>query len=57
VGKTRKERKKAQQLIDDKRSHLKVLLKYLDKDYAHIKKRCVTISLTVDDNDDDDTGR
>ncbi|RYO88565.1 hypothetical protein DL766_001254 [Monosporascus sp. MC13-8B] len=38
TGKTRKERKKVQAWIDEKRSHLKVLLKYLDKDYAQIKK-------------------
>ncbi|KAL0944799.1 AAA family ATPase [Colletotrichum truncatum] len=34
----KKERKKQQKHIDNKRLHLKVLLKYLDKDYAHIKK-------------------
>ncbi|KAL3293147.1 AAA family ATPase [Colletotrichum asianum] len=34
----KKARKKQQKHIDDKRMHLKVLLKYLDKDYAHIKK-------------------
>ncbi|KAI5917688.1 hypothetical protein F4810DRAFT_640519 [Camillea tinctor] len=37
-GETHKERKKAQKWIDDKRRHLKVLVKYLDKDYAQIKK-------------------
>ncbi|KAK8104977.1 ATPase family AAA domain-containing protein 3A-like [Apiospora kogelbergensis] len=37
-AKNKKERKKKQTWLDDKRSHLKVLLKYLDKDYAHIKK-------------------
>ncbi|KAI1485452.1 hypothetical protein F5X96DRAFT_332167 [Biscogniauxia mediterranea] len=37
-GETHKERKKAQKWIDDKRQHLKVLVKYLDKDYAQIKK-------------------
>lgn len=40
-GKTRKERKKVQAWIDKKRSHLKVLLKYLDKDYSQVKKRQV----------------
>ncbi|KAI0016091.1 hypothetical protein F4780DRAFT_713665 [Xylariomycetidae sp. FL0641] len=35
---TRKERKKIQKWIDEKRRHLKVLIKYLDKDYAQTKK-------------------
>lgn len=39
TGKTRKERKKVQAWIDEKRSHLKILIKYLDKDYAQTKKR------------------
>lgn len=39
TGKTRKERKKVQSWIDEKRSHLKVLVKYLDKDYSQVKKR------------------
>lgn len=39
-AKTKKERKKIQKWINEKRSHLKVLIKYLDKDYAQIKERC-----------------
>lgn len=27
--------------IETKRHHLKVLIRYLDKDYSHVKKRCV----------------
>ncbi|GKT59638.1 AAA family ATPase [Colletotrichum tofieldiae] len=38
VGADKKERKKHKKHIKTKRQHLKVLLKYLDKDYAHIKK-------------------
>lgn len=38
-AKTKKERKKQQAWLDDKRRHLKVLIKYLDKDYAHVKKK------------------
>ncbi|TQN64623.1 ATPase family AAA domain-containing protein 3B [Colletotrichum shisoi] len=38
VGADKKERKKQKKHIMTKRQHLKVLLKYLDKDYAHIKK-------------------
>ncbi|OHW99646.1 AAA family ATPase [Colletotrichum incanum] len=38
VGADKKERKKHKKQIKAKRQHLKVLLKYLDKDYAHIKK-------------------
>ncbi|TDZ48411.1 26S proteasome regulatory subunit 4 [Colletotrichum trifolii] len=37
-GADRKERKKQQKHIDTKRAHLKVLIKYLDKDYDKIKK-------------------
>ncbi|KAK8043147.1 ATPase family AAA domain-containing protein 3A-like [Apiospora phragmitis] len=37
-AKTKKERKKQQAWLDDKRRHLKVLIKYLDKDYAQVKK-------------------
>ncbi|KAI1499239.1 hypothetical protein F5X99DRAFT_291061 [Biscogniauxia marginata] len=37
-GETHKERKKAQKWTNDKRRHLKVLIKYLDKDYAQTKK-------------------
>ncbi|KAI0593002.1 hypothetical protein F4775DRAFT_597652 [Biscogniauxia sp. FL1348] len=37
-GETHKERKKAKKWTNDKRRHLKVLIKYLDKDYAQIKK-------------------
>ncbi|KAK7955706.1 uncharacterized protein PG986_004928 [Apiospora aurea] len=37
-AKTKKERKKQQTWVDDKRRHLKVLIKYLDKDYAQVKK-------------------
>jgi hypothetical protein len=36
---TREERKKEQKRIDLKRKHLKVLVKYIDKDYDEIKKR------------------
>ncbi|KAK1969326.1 ATPase [Colletotrichum sublineola] len=38
VGASKKERKKHRKQIETKRQHLKVLLKYLDKDYAHVKK-------------------
>ncbi|KAK2052367.1 ATPase [Colletotrichum caudatum] len=38
VGADKKERKKHKNHIKTKRQHLKVLLKYLDKDYAHVKK-------------------
>ncbi|KAH6889209.1 hypothetical protein B0T10DRAFT_404876 [Thelonectria olida] len=38
AGDSRKERKKNQKRLDDKRAHLKILLKYLDHDYAAIKK-------------------
>ncbi|GKT44370.1 ATPase family AAA domain-containing protein 3A [Colletotrichum spaethianum] len=38
VGTDKKERKKHKKHIKTKRQHLKVLLKYLDKDYAHVKK-------------------
>lgn len=38
AGDTRKERKKNQKRLDEKRAHLKVLLKYLDHDYANVKK-------------------
>ncbi|ORY59770.1 uncharacterized protein BCR38DRAFT_62956 [Pseudomassariella vexata] len=37
-AKTKKERKKVQKWIDEKRRHLKILVRYLDKDYAQIKK-------------------
>jgi hypothetical protein len=33
------ERKKEQKRIDTKRQHLKVLIKYIDRDYADVKKR------------------
>ncbi|KAF9881415.1 AAA family ATPase [Colletotrichum karsti] len=38
ISTDKKERKKEQKSINNKRLHLKVLLKYLDKDYAHVKK-------------------
>ncbi|KAK1976612.1 ATPase [Colletotrichum cereale] len=38
AGADKKERKKHKKHIKTKRQHLKVLLKYLDKDYAHVKK-------------------
>lgn len=41
-GKTKKERKKVQKWIDQKRRHLRVLMQYLDKDYALVKKRYTT---------------
>lgn len=31
--------KKEQKRLEDKRKHLKVLIKYLEKDYAEVKKR------------------
>ncbi|KAI9163808.1 ATPase family AAA domain-containing protein [Paramyrothecium foliicola] len=37
AGDNRKELKKNQTRIDNKRKHLKVLVKYLDKDYAKVK--------------------
>lgn len=37
AGDTRKERKKNQKRLDDKRKHLKVLIKYIDKDFHDIK--------------------
>ena len=37
AGETSKERKKYQKRLDDKREHLRTLVKYLDKDYADIK--------------------
>lgn len=38
-GDSRKERKKVQKWIDEKRRHLRVLIKYLDIDHAETKKR------------------
>jgi hypothetical protein len=38
-GSDKHERKKQQKQIEAKRRHLKVLIKYIDKDYADIKKR------------------
>ncbi len=35
------ERKKQQKRIETQRQHLKVLVQYIDKDYADIKKRYV----------------
>ncbi|KAI2633570.1 hypothetical protein GGS26DRAFT_51476 [Hypomontagnella submonticulosa] len=37
-GDSRKERKKVQKWIDEKRRHLRVLIKYLDTDHAETKK-------------------
>ncbi|KAI1855055.1 hypothetical protein JX265_012410 [Neoarthrinium moseri] len=37
-AKSKKERKKVQKWINEKRRHLRVLVKYLDKDYAQVKK-------------------
>ncbi|KAI1403656.1 hypothetical protein F4819DRAFT_450776 [Hypoxylon fuscum] len=37
-GDSRKERKKVQKWIDEKRRHLRVLIKYLDMDHAETKK-------------------
>ncbi|KAI1077949.1 hypothetical protein F5B20DRAFT_248399 [Whalleya microplaca] len=37
-GETRKARKKVQRWIDEKRRHLRVLIKYLDTDHAETKK-------------------
>lgn len=39
-GKTRRTRKERRR-VDEKRYHLKVLIQYLDKDFAQVKKRCV----------------
>jgi hypothetical protein len=41
AGKNKKARKKVQRWIDEKRRHLRVLIRYLDKDYAQIKKTYV----------------
>ncbi|KFA48751.1 hypothetical protein S40293_01540 [Stachybotrys chartarum IBT 40293] len=38
TGETKQERKKAQKCLETKRQHLKVLIKYLDKDYAKVKE-------------------
>lgn len=38
-GSSKKERKREEKRIDMQRRHLKVLVKYLDKDYAEVKKR------------------
>ncbi|KAF7544885.1 hypothetical protein G7Z17_g9606 [Cylindrodendrum hubeiense] len=38
AGDNKKERKKNQKRLDEKRKHLKVLLKYLDQDYAATKE-------------------
>jgi hypothetical protein len=38
-GKNRKERKRVQKWMDLKRRHLRVLIQYLDTDYAQTKKR------------------
>ena len=35
----KRERKKEQKRIETKRQHLRVLVKYIDKDYADIKNR------------------
>ena len=42
----KRDRKKEKQRIETKRQHLKVLLKYVDKDYAEIRNRCVQLSLS-----------
>jgi hypothetical protein len=42
TGSDKRERKKEQKRIDDKRQHLKVLIKYINKDYAQVKNRLVT---------------
>ena len=39
TSKDKHERKKQAKHIETARKHLKVLVKYLDKDYAEIKKR------------------
>ena len=39
----KKERKRENKEILEKRKHLKVLVKYLDKDYAHVKKRSAAL--------------
>ncbi|KAI5457132.1 hypothetical protein BGZ63DRAFT_365701 [Mariannaea sp. PMI_226] len=38
AGDNKRQRKKNQKRLDDKRAHLKVLLKYIDHDYAQVKK-------------------
>lgn len=39
TGASKHERKNGQKRIENKRQHLKVLVKYIDKDYAQVKKR------------------
>lgn len=39
TGSNKRERKKDQKHIGEKRQHLKVLIKYIDKDYAKVKER------------------
>lgn len=38
----KRDRKKEKKRIETKRQHLKVLLRYLDKDYAETRNRCVS---------------
>lgn len=40
-GSDKHSRKKAQKRIDGKREHLKVLIKYINKDYETVKSRLV----------------
>lgn len=44
-GLTKKDRKREEKRIDTKRRHLKVLVKYIDQDYAEVKRRYVTLAL------------
>lgn len=39
TGLTKKERKREEKRLDTKRRHLKVLVKYIDQDYAEVKRR------------------
>ena len=39
----RHERKKEKALLKSKREHLKVLIKYIDKDYADVKTRYIRV--------------
>lgn len=41
----KQERKKEQKRIEQKRQHLRVLVKYINKDYADIKNRYVVLAL------------
>lgn len=44
-GLSKKDRKKEEKRIETKRRHLKVLVKYIDQDYAEVKRRYVIFVL------------